>query len=380
MTVADARSFSVDLTQGMVDQFAQLSGDTNPIHVDVEAGERSEFRGRIAHGALLLAQVSRFLGMEIPGPGCVIMAMDVRFPKALKPPEKLIVRGQLTTYSTERRDGKVKVTVESAQGMHVEAHVHFMQMHQATTPLIHPATTSSLNHRASGPFKRLLMTGGSGGVGSPVLKTLSASYDCLAVSRQSRAPTDRVEWATLDLESDIALDHFLMSVDPKEFWGIVHMSSSRPSRTKISAVDTDLKLQLHHTVHLPVRLVQWATQEGSSIRRVILIGSIFGTKQLELSTPSYSLAKSLVSPLAQLLAAETSRLGATVNAIAPGFIPVGMNDGVPQRRQAALAGLTPTGRLTAPEDLANLIQFLLSDAAAQINGSTLTIDGGYLGS
>ena len=108
------------------------------------------------------------------------------------------------------------------------------------------------------------------------------------------------------------------------------------------------------------------------------MGSISGLKFLEISNPGYSLAKGALNPLAQLLAVEMAENKCTVNVLAPGFVPVGINDGVPERKQLALAGMTPSGVLTKPFHISQAITFLLSNESSQINGTTLTLDGGFI--
>ncbi len=387
MKTGDCRTFSVSIDQDVVGKFAALSGDYNPIHVDERTGGNSEFKGRIAHGALLLAYVSRMLGMELPGPRCVISRIDVRFPKALRPPEKIQVNAILQLYNAERSDGKVSVSIESAQGIHLEGHVIFTEYNQSQYDRSpsgigdqRQTTVSSRSFSVKDRLERrkVLVTGGTGGLGRGVVESLAREYDCVVLTRRFYESSDHVSYKTLDVESSEELEKFLGAQDPAKFWGIVHMSAPSPVRRGIFDSISELRGHFYHAVDLPVRLGMWASGPGSGVRRLILMGSSAGSKNLEIAMAPYSLAKSCSSPLAQLMAAELARLGATVNVVAPGLIPAGMNAGIPQRRQVALAGMTPTGRLTLPGDIANLIDFLLSDESAQINGVTITVDGGYL--
>jgi 3-hydroxybutyryl-CoA dehydratase len=58
------------ITAQAIDAFAELSGDTNPLHMSDEFARGAGFVGRVAHGALLAAYVSCVLGTNFPGPGC----------------------------------------------------------------------------------------------------------------------------------------------------------------------------------------------------------------------------------------------------------------------------------------------------------------------
>ena len=80
--------------------------------------------------------------------------------------------------------------------------------------------------------------------------------------------------------------------------------------------------------------------------------------------------------LARLLTADLAAQGATVNVVAPGVVPVGLNEGLSVRAQKTLVGRVPTARLVEPADIAAVVTFLLSDAASQVNGATIGVHGG----
>ena len=63
----------------LVQGFAQLSGDRNPIHLDDEIAKKSKFGQRIAHGAILFGIISKVLGMDMPGVGTVYLSQTCSF-------------------------------------------------------------------------------------------------------------------------------------------------------------------------------------------------------------------------------------------------------------------------------------------------------------
>lgn len=67
------------VTAGDMDAFARLSGDTNPLHIDAEFARAKGFKDRVVYGALLAAQVSRLVGMNLPGRDAVLVGMAVHF-------------------------------------------------------------------------------------------------------------------------------------------------------------------------------------------------------------------------------------------------------------------------------------------------------------
>jgi len=80
------------ITDEMVIEFARITGDDNPIHLDEEAASKSMFGRRIAHGMLVMGVVSSVLGREFPGPGAVYMKQEARFLRPVYINERIRVK------------------------------------------------------------------------------------------------------------------------------------------------------------------------------------------------------------------------------------------------------------------------------------------------
>jgi 3-oxoacyl-[acyl-carrier protein] reductase len=92
---------------------------------------------------------------------------------------------------------------------------------------------------------------------------------------------------------------------------------------------------------------------------------------------NYSASKAGVVGLTRTLALEVARCGATVNAIAPGFIDTAMTRAMPPAVFQRAVGAVPLGRAGQPSDVAGVAAFLASDDAAYITGQVLFVCGGY---
>lgn len=77
-TVGDHIKVPVQITEKMVQQFAEMSGDYNPVHMNEEYAKKTRFKGRIAHGMISAALISRVLAMEL-GKGGIYLAQEMKF-------------------------------------------------------------------------------------------------------------------------------------------------------------------------------------------------------------------------------------------------------------------------------------------------------------
>jgi NAD(P)-dependent dehydrogenase (short-subunit alcohol dehydrogenase family) len=104
-----------------------------------------------------------------------------------------------------------------------------------------------------------------------------------------------------------------------------------------------------------------------------------GTSTIGESTRvAYGVSKAAINQLTRHLATRYGRDGIRANAIAPGFILTETAaTRVPDDMQARLAAANPTRRLGRPDDVAKVVVFLFSDAAAYINGQVIHVDGGH---
>ena len=106
--------------------------------------------------------------------------------------------------------------------------------------------------------------------------------------------------------------------------------------------------------------------------RIINIASLSGVKGLPGQT-NYSAAKAALIGATKALAQEVAPRNITVNAIAPGFIETDMTKDLPEND---LKKLIPVGRFGKPDEVAALVAFIASDAAAYITGEVININGG----
>lgn len=109
--------------------------------------------------------------------------------------------------------------------------------------------------------------------------------------------------------------------------------------------------------------------------RIISIGSVVGSSGNS-GQANYTAAKAGLVGFSKSLAQEIGSRNITVNVVAPGFIDTAMTQALPDQVQEELLKRIPLKRLGKPEDIAQAVAFLASDAANYISGETIHVNGG----
>jgi|ERR1035441_4530668 3-oxoacyl-[acyl-carrier protein] reductase len=122
------------------------------------------------------------------------------------------------------------------------------------------------------------------------------------------------------------------------------------------------------------------TQKAAAILRnggrVVNLSSVSGEMGL-FGQANYSSSKAAIIALTKVSAREFARQNITVNAIAPGFIDVGMSKGMPDEVTENFKKQIPLGRLGDVQEIVNAALFLASAMASYITGHVLNVNGGF---
>jgi 3-hydroxybutyryl-CoA dehydratase len=108
LSVGDSAEITRTVTEAVIEAFAAVSTDSNPVHLDAAYAEGTIFKGRIAHGMLSGAYISAVIGMQLPGPGTIYLSQALRFRRPVRPGDEVTAR--VTVEALDPKRGEVTLS------------------------------------------------------------------------------------------------------------------------------------------------------------------------------------------------------------------------------------------------------------------------------
>jgi len=239
-------------------------------------------------------------------------------------------------------------------------------------------------------MKRALVTGGSGGIGAAICKRLAADGHHVFVHANRRL--DRAAAVAADIQASggsaeaVAFDVTDRAATAAALEALLEGGAIQIVVNNAGIHDDavfpgmageqwdrviDVSLNGFFNVTQPLTLPMIRTRWGRIVN-VSSVAAVAGNR----GQVNYSAAKGALHSASKSLALELASRGITVNAVAPGVIATDMSEGAFDAE--TVKKLVPMQRAGQPEEVAELIAFLVSDKAAYISGQVISINGGMI--
>lgn len=237
---------------------------------------------------------------------------------------------------------------------------------QSQPCLIFPAKISAM--------KRVLVTGGSRGIGRAIAVAAQRSGASVIVGSRTRPDgLSGIEHVTLDVSDPTSVAAAAAAVGPVDV--LVNAAGVAVDGLLVRASDADIRRTFDTNLVGAVTTTR-AFLKGMLARRsgaVLLVSSVAGIRG-SAGQSVYSASKAGLFGFSASLAREVASRGIRVNTIAPGFIETDMTAGLSEARRAEIIERIPLGRFGTSEEVAAMALFLMD--AEYITGQTFVVDGG----
>ena len=108
--------FEIIIDEKLVEDFAKISGDFNPLHMDEQFAKKSKFGRRVCHGMLLSSFFSRLVGMYLPGKNALYFSQNLNFTGPCFIGDTVIVKGKVIDKSEATKMIKIETTIKNSVG------------------------------------------------------------------------------------------------------------------------------------------------------------------------------------------------------------------------------------------------------------------------
>lgn len=234
----------------------------------------------------------------------------------------------------------------------------------------------------------IVVTGGSRGIGLEIGRVLADNgYHVIAVARSEgsalRAAIEhapgRISFHRADLSDVPGLADTAQAIRAQfgGVYGLVNNAGIGTSGILSNMPDSAIDDLVRLNVVSPMTLTKYLTRPMLVARmgRVINLSSVVASTGYG-GLSVYSGTKAAMIGFTRSLARELGPLGITVNAVAPGFIETDMTDTLNQKQREQIKRRSALGRMPTARDVAETVAFLVSDRAANITGTVMTVDAG----
>jgi 3-oxoacyl-[acyl-carrier protein] reductase len=235
----------------------------------------------------------------------------------------------------------------------------------------------------------VLVTGGNRGIGAACVRWFLAHGDQVATTYRSadapgvpeghEADADRFLAVPCDVTDGAAVDAAFASIESA--WGPVEVLVANAGITRdglmlrmsedafTEVIDANLTGSFRVAKRAVAKMLRLHTG------RIIFLSSVSAYVGLP-GQANYAASKAGLVGMARAIAREVGSRQITVNVVAPGLVATDMTDALGEDRIAAMTTQVPLGRIGEADDIAEVVGFLASDAAAYITGAVIPVDGG----
>ena len=369
-------------TAAEVAEFARLSGDVNPLHVDPVFARAAGMGGPVVHGMLSAAHLSAIVGTRLPGPGALWFQQQFDFPSPVFVGDEVEFALRVEHKSVATRAITIDIEARNQHGA-------IVLKGRGTVMLVE-------HHRTNAPIDAgaALITGSSRGIGAAIARRLAADGRPVIVNYRSTRDAAEAVVESINRSGGRAVAVQADVTDPAAVAELVRASRTRLN-TPVGILINNASAPLPNAAFLESDWQtfeqQYRVQVGGAVLcarevlpgmvergfgRIVNVGSTASWGAPPANSSAYVAAKAALAALTRALAVEFGPKGVCVNMVSPAMVETDLIAHLPERVRKAAALQTPIRRLATADDVANVVAMLCSSSASAITGVDIPVAGG----
>ena len=372
------------ITQSDINQFVELTGDDNKLHVDAEFASETSFKKPVAHGMLSASFISTIIGTKLPGDGALWYSQSLEFLQPVRVGDELRITAKVIKKIDRTKTIELQTDIFNQHKQKVTTGTAKVKLVETVLPKGKEKKTASQ--------KTALIIGGTGGIGSATCIQLAKDgFDIAIHYFKNKTKAYKLK----DKIKKIGSNAVVVTGDVTSFTDVQEMKeTSLRNIGKISIIvncstlpipsikfaDLEWKdMQAHYDANIRgsfnLLKVFVPTWEQEHFGKFIALTTLATEKQNAQWLP-YITSKTALNGFVKALAFEVANKGIRINMVSPGMVDTPLIADIPEKARLLSAAQTPLKTLATADDVAGAISFLASEKSNYLIGETIRVNGG----
>lgn len=384
VNVGDKADITHIISENDVDRYADITGDTNPLHMSEEYASTTSFKKRVVHGMLTASFISNIIGTKLPGTGALWYELNIRFIAPVRIGDEITVHAEVIRKSRALRVVSLSIHVELKNSQRViegQAKIKILEQKKKGEAIMNSGA--------------VIITGASRGIGAATARLLASTgipvvVNYLQSEDKARALVNSLAQdghQAIAVAGDVCSSQDMIGLVEAaiskfgSLRGIVNNASAYPQSKAFddlswSNFQEQIDVQIKGAFHLCQAAMPWFLKQGGG--SIVNIGSIFSDGIPPSFLMPYVVSKAALNAFTKSLAAEYGPKNIRVNSVAPGMTDTDFIADVPEKTRMLNKMQAPLRRLAEPEDTAGAVAYLLSHQSKFVTGETIRVCGGIV--
>ena len=372
------------ITQSDINQFVELTGDDNKLHIDEEYASTTPFKKPVVHGMLGASFISTIIGTKLPGDGALWYAQNLEFLYPVRVGDELRITAEVIKKIVRTKSIELQTDIYNQ-------HKQKVTTGTAKVKLVEP-TLPKKKEKKTEPKKTALIIGGTGGIGSAVCIQLAKDGFDVAIhyfknktkADKLKKQLEKIGRKAVVVSGDIVSLSYVQEMKDKSMRAvgnvsvIVNCSTIPVPSIKFSDLEWE-DMQSHYDANirgsfnlLKVFMQDW---EKDQFGKFIALTTL-NTEKPNAQMLHYITSKTALNGFVKALAFELAPKGIRINLVSPGMVDTPLIADIPEKVRLLYVAQTPLRNLATAEDVAGAVSFLASDKSNYLTGETIRVNGG----